>query len=150
MGSEERHPVRRGSFATSSHGDFYRLVSQVVAAALAQDGPPGLPMVARRLRTSRRTLQRRLGIVGLTYASILQQVRCQLAEQMLTNSGRKIGDVARALGYTDPGHFTRAFRRWTGLTPRDFRRRPRAHAAPQIHRRRARAARRASARAVAN
>jgi AraC-like DNA-binding protein len=136
--------------ATSSRGDFYRLVSQVITAALAEEGPPGLPMVARRLLTSPRTLQRRLGGVGLTYGGVLEQVRCQLAEEMLTHPGRKIGDVARALGYTDPGHFTRAFRRWTGLTPRDFRRRPRAHAAPQIHRRRARAAGRASARALAN
>jgi len=142
--------VRRGALGTSSRGDFYRLVSQVVAAALAEDGPPGLPMVARRLRTSLRTLQRRLGVVGLTYGGVLEHVRCQLAEQMLTNPGRKIGEVARALGYSDPGHFARAFRRWTGVTPRDFRRRPRAHAAPQIHRRRARAAARASARPVAN
>src|SRR5262249_39355918 len=126
------------------------LVSQVVAAALAEEGPPGLPMVARRLRTSRRTLQRRLRVVGLTYGGVLQQVRCQLAEQMLTDPERKIGEVARALGYTQPGHFPRAFRRWTGLTPRDFRRRPRGHAAPQIHRRRARAARRAQGRAVEN
>src|SRR5262245_6318699 len=44
---------------------------------------------------------------------------------MLTNPERKIGDIAGVLGYTDPGHFTRAFRRWTGLTPREFRRRPR-------------------------
>jgi len=65
------------------------------------------------------------------------------AEQMLADSARAIGDVAPALGYSDPAHFTRAFLRWTGLTPRDFRRRPRAHAAPQIHQRRARAARRA-------
>jgi AraC-like DNA-binding protein len=136
--------------ATSKRGDFHRLVSGAVVAALAEDGTPALHMVARRLRTSPRTLQRRLGVVGLTYGGILEQVRCQLAEQMLTNSGRKIGDVARALGYTDPGHFARAFRCWTGLTPREFRRRPQAHAAPQIHRRRARAAARRSARAVAN
>jgi AraC-like DNA-binding protein len=73
-----------------------------------------------------------------------------MAEQMLANLRDKIGDVARALGYSDPAHFTRAFRRWTGLTPRDFRRNPQVHAAPQSYRRRERAARRASALAVEN
>jgi len=142
--------VRRGQLATCKRGDLHRLVRGVVVAALAEDGPTGLPMVACRLRTSPRTLQRRLGVVGLTYGGVLDQVRCQLAEQMLTNRERKIGDIARALGYSDPGHFTRAFRRWTGRTPMDFRRRPRAHAARQIHRRRARAGGEASARAVEN
>jgi hypothetical protein len=69
-----------------------------------------------------RTLQRRLRSARVKYAGVLQQVRCQAAEQMLADSARAIGDVARALGYSDPAHFTRAFVRWTGLAPREFRR----------------------------
>jgi AraC-like DNA-binding protein len=88
------------------------------------------------VRTSVRTLQRQLRGTGQTYAGILQQARCQAAEQMLTESALKISDVARALGYSDPGHFARAFRRWTGLTPREFRRRARAD--PRTHRQRPR------------
>jgi AraC-like DNA-binding protein len=90
---------------------------------LVTGGAPAVGAVARAVRTSPRTLQRRLQEAGLTFAEVLQQARCVAAEQMLRDSGRKIGDVARALGYSDPAHFTRAFVRWTGITPRDFRRR---------------------------
>jgi AraC-like DNA-binding protein len=40
---------------------------------------------------------------------------------MLADSAAAIGQIARNLGYSDPAHFTRAFQRWTGCTPRDFR-----------------------------
>lgn len=70
-----------------------------------------------------RTLQRWLQAAGLTYAGVAREARCAVALQMLEQSERKIRDVAVALGYSDPAHFTRAFLRWTGLTPRAFRRR---------------------------
>jgi AraC-like DNA-binding protein len=41
---------------------------------------------------------------------------------MLKDRRRRIGDIARILAYSDHAHFTRAFQRWTGLTPREFRR----------------------------
>jgi AraC-like DNA-binding protein len=104
-------------------------------AALAEGGPPDGHLVAHHVRTSVRTLQRRLRGRGQTYAGILQQTRCQAAEQMLTESARKISDVARALGCSDPGHFARLPAR-TGLTPREFRRRARAD--PRTHRQRPR------------
>ncbi len=102
--------------------DFDRRVRQIVAAMLV-DGSPRVHRVAGSVRTSARTLQRRLQGAGLTYAGVVQQVRFEVASQMLRDPARKIGDVARTLGYSDPSHFTRAFQRWTGLTPRDFRRR---------------------------
>jgi AraC-like DNA-binding protein len=102
--------------------DFDHRVRQIVAALLAS-GSPRVHLVAGSVRTSARTLQRRLQGVGLTYAGVVQQVRFEVASQMLRDPGRKIGDVARTLGYSDPSHFTRAFQRWTGLTPRAFRRR---------------------------
>jgi len=114
--SENREPSAVG---------FDRQVRQVVTMLL-KSGPPDVHLVASAVRTSTRTLQRRLRRAGLTYAGVLQEVRCRVAEQMLTNPSRKIGDVARVLGYSDPSHFARAFQRWTGLTPTDFRRRGRA------------------------
>jgi len=101
--------------------DFDRRVRQVVAARLA-GGPLAVHLVAESVHTSPRTLQRRLRGAGLTYARVVQQVRLEIAGRMLRDPDRKIRDVARVLGYSDPAHFTRAFQRWTGLTPRAFRR----------------------------
>jgi AraC-like DNA-binding protein len=86
-------------------------------------------LVADSLRTSTRTLQRRLHGAGLTYARVLQQVRFEVARQMLGDPAQKVQDIAHTLGYSDPAHFTRAFKRWTGLSPRAFRHRGRDDAA---------------------
>jgi AraC-like DNA-binding protein len=107
--------------------DFDRRVRQVVAARLA-GGPLDVHLVAESVRTSPRTLQRRLRGAGLTYARVVQQVRLEIARKMLLDPEQKIRDVARTLGYSDPAHFTRAFHRWTGLTPRRFRRQRREEA----------------------
>ena len=82
-------------------------------------------LIADTLGTSVRTLQRRLRATGVTYADVVQQARSAAARQMLKERRPSIADVARLLGYSDAAHFTRAFRRWTGTTPRDFRRRSR-------------------------
>ena len=86
-------------------------------------GSPDIELVATAIGISVRTLQRRLHGTGTTYAGVASQVRCDAALQMLKNPERRIGEVARTLGYADHPHFTRAFHRWTGLTPREFRRR---------------------------
>jgi len=83
---------------------------------------PNIQLVAGVLGMSARTLQRRLGDVGLTYARVVGEARADMARRMLKDPTRKVGDVARTIGYSDAGHFTRAFLRWTGLTPREFRR----------------------------
>jgi AraC-like DNA-binding protein len=82
---------------------------------------PDIALVAERLRTSSRTLQRRLRGAGLSYAELVGGVRRRMAERLLQDPARKVADVARAVGYSDPSHFTRAFSRWTGVTPRSFR-----------------------------
>jgi len=96
-------------------------VRQVVARMLEQ-GSTDVRAVARAVNTSSRTLQRRLREAGLTYAGLVRQVRCEAASKLLMEPGQAVRDVARKLGYSDPAHFTRAFHRWTGLTPRAYRR----------------------------
>ena len=112
----------------SSARDVDRRVVRQVAAGLLAGRPLGIHHVADSVRMSIRTLQRRLRGAGVTYDRVVQSVRFEIAEQLLQDPQRRIGDVARTLGYSDPAHFTRAFRRWTGLTPRDFRRRGRSGA----------------------
>ena len=111
--------------ATPTEADqaFGRRVREIVVTGLLNGGAPDIREVARMVTTSARTLQRRLRGAGLTYAGLVQQARCEAASRMLLESDQSVSDVARVLGYSDPAHFTRAFHRWTGLTPRGFRRR---------------------------
>ena len=102
--------------------DVVERVRQVVGVSLASAaGVPHIERVAHGLGTSARTLQRWLATAGLTYAGVAQEARCAEARRMLREQRRKIGDVARALGYSDQAHFTRAFQRWMGVSPRAFR-----------------------------
>ena len=117
---------RSGSAVTAaaSARDVVRRLRDVVAAASAEgSGAPAIQVAAERMGTTVRTLQRRLRAQGVTYAAVVAGARAAAARQMLKNLHRSIGDIARSLGYSDHAHFTRAFQRWTGLTPRDFRRR---------------------------
>jgi AraC-like DNA-binding protein len=99
-------------------------VQEVVAVLLASgSGYPDIQLVAARIGTSVRTLQRRLRAAGKSYGRTVHQARFTAARRMLKERRAKIADVAQRLGYSDPAHFTRAFLRWTGVTPREFRRR---------------------------
>jgi AraC-like DNA-binding protein len=71
---------------------------------------------------SPRTLQRRLRDEGTSYARVLAEARFDAALELLGAPGTTLADVANALGYSDAPHFARAFRRWTGTTPRQFQR----------------------------
>ncbi|MET4210110.1 helix-turn-helix domain-containing protein [Bradyrhizobium sp. LA2.1] len=85
---------------------------------------PDIAELAEMARTSVRSLQRELAEAGLTYLRLLDHVRFERAAELMRKTDAKIIDVALATGYTDPAHFTRAFRRMAGITPREFRDRP--------------------------
>jgi AraC-like DNA-binding protein len=88
---------------------------------LATEGAPNLRRVADAVGTSGRSLQRRLAESGVTFSEVAAQTRLSLAREMLLDRSVKIIDVGFELGYSDPANFTRAFRRWTGVSPREFR-----------------------------
>lgn len=94
-------------------------------AAIAEELPgrgPSLASVARRLRTSSRTLQRRLEAAGTSFAAQVDQVRRERAEAFLRAPDVSIAEVSWLLGFAEQSAFTRAFRRWTGATPTAWRR----------------------------
>ncbi len=66
--------------------------------------------------------QPRLAKVGLSYRALVDQARFEASLPLLSEAGMKLTDIAYDLGYADPAHFTRAFRRWAGVTPGEFRR----------------------------
>ena len=79
------------------------------------------PMVARALTVSGRTLSRRLAEEGTSFRGILDDVRHEFACALLQDRTLSVGDVAFFLQYSEPAAFHRAFRRWTGQAPGDFR-----------------------------
>ena len=88
-------------------------------------GEPTLDALARRLGTSPRTLHRRLAREGTSFAALLDEARHARALALLADPRRTVGAIAFALGYRDATTFARAFRRWTGETPSEWRARPR-------------------------
>ncbi len=68
-----------------------------------------------------RSLQRELRNANCSFSTLFQEARYLSSMPLLERSSASITDVAYELGYSDPAHFTRAFRRWTGVTPRQFR-----------------------------
>jgi AraC-like DNA-binding protein len=79
-------------------------------------GDASLDDVARRMKTSARSLQRALGREGARFAEVLESVRRAAAERMLRGD-LEIAEVSWRLGYAEPPVFFRAFKRWTGQTP---------------------------------
>lgn len=80
--------------------------------------------IAASLGLTARTLQRRLRDEGSTYQSVLDGVRAQAAKDWLANAHRSVTELAAKLGYSEPGALDRAFRRWTGKTPTEWRAAP--------------------------
>jgi AraC-like DNA-binding protein len=76
--------------------------------------------IARALHQSASTLQRRLRREGTTYQRLLDATRRELAIEYLKEGEHTLADITFLLGFADQSNFTRAFRRWTGQTPREF------------------------------
>jgi AraC-like DNA-binding protein len=97
-------------------------IRRVLMSHIAR-GEPQIESVARELRTSARSLQRRLAAAGTSYQELLDSARREAATRYLEDRQLSIGGVAYLLGYSEPAAFHRAFKRWTGTTPQEFRRR---------------------------
>ncbi|HKS08989.1 MAG TPA: AraC family transcriptional regulator [Pyrinomonadaceae bacterium] len=99
------------------------LIDQVrnVIADEFRGGEPSLERIAAHLGLTPRTLQRKLQELGTSYNDVLDQMRRQLAERYLREPQMAICEVAYLLGFSESSSFHRAFKRWTGVTPKEFR-----------------------------
>ena len=84
-------------------------------------GEPSIDTLARSMGMSTRSLHRHLRREQAAYRDILDDIRRYLAAQYLKQRHLSITEVAFRLGYSDAGNFTRAFKRWFGLSPKEFR-----------------------------
>jgi len=76
---------------------------------------------AKQLHMSPRTLQRKLAEASLTYLQLVDATRRDLALRYIDDAARSISDITFSLGFSQPSALTRAFKRWTGLSPTDYR-----------------------------
>lgn len=107
---------------TTKDSDVVKAIRDAIMKRIAQ-GPPHIEEIAASCPLKTRTLQRRLAEAGTTYRLIVDEVRFEAACRLLEDPGLNLAKVASALGYSDPANFTRAFVRWSGMTPRVYRRR---------------------------
>ncbi len=108
---------------TGEGEDIDRYRSQLLR--LIPHHQPTLATLAAENGTSTRSLQRRLRARGMSFQQLLDQTRCTLAERYLKESRLNLPDIAGILGYTEQSSFSRAFIRWRGIAPGQYRRRHR-------------------------
>jgi AraC-like DNA-binding protein len=97
-------------------GELRRVLASRVAG-----GDTRIQTVARQLAMSVRTLQRRLATEKLSYQDVLEEIRRQAAERYLSDSTLSAAEVGFLIGYSELAAFHRAFKRWRGMTPVQFR-----------------------------
>ncbi len=99
---------------------FTDCVSEVISAHFI-DGYPDIDLVAECIDLNARTVQRRLAADGTTFRELVERYRFDAAKRLLKQREFSSVDVAMQLGYTDASSFSRAFRRWTSVSPRQYR-----------------------------
>lgn len=103
-----------------SRQDVVGDVRQIIAEML-ELGQPSLENVAERLNMNERILRARLTEAGTSFNQVLADYRCVLAKRLLARTDESIADVVYLTGFSEPSTFYRAFKRWTELTPIEYR-----------------------------
>jgi AraC-like DNA-binding protein len=99
------------------------LARRVYALLAERPGPfASMDEIAGLLKTTSRTLRRRLLDEGTSFQQVLNEVRANLAKEYLRNTRMNGDDIALALGFSDAANFRQAFRKWTAHSPSEFRR----------------------------
>lgn len=90
-------------------------------AEVLSDGPPAITEIASDLAMSPRTLQRRLAAAGCTFQELVEKARHELSTSLLTDTHYSLTEVAFLTGFSEQSAFSRAFKRWSGMTPGSYR-----------------------------
>jgi AraC-like DNA-binding protein len=83
-------------------------------------GDTSIETIAKQMGMSSRSLQRRLSDEGTRYNDVLQSIRTEFAKRYLAHGAISASEVAYLIGFAEPPAFFKAFKRWTGMTPREF------------------------------
>ncbi|TVP59617.1 MAG: AraC family transcriptional regulator [Halomonadaceae bacterium] len=100
------------------------IVGQVerIVAELLDSGEVTLDAVAARLDIKPRTLRTRLAEAETSFNQVLSDFRYRLARQLLASTNESIDEIVYLTGFSEPSTFYRAFKRWSGMTPIEYRR----------------------------
>jgi len=112
----QTYELRRNFFP--SNDDTIAQIRQVIAGYDSHF--PSLPAIARSLSSSERTLSRKLKDAGISYREIIDAHKKKRALDMLSHKDISISSLSESLGYSESASFLRAFKRWTGLTPKQY------------------------------
>ncbi len=118
-----KHPDAEGAGlaqAPLNDRDWSAYVQRLVYRLLLQ-GECSQLQVAAELGISSRTLVRKLGISGVSFQQLLEGVRFSASRTMLRETNLAFAEIAAALGYKEASSFTRAFQRWSGMSPSSWR-----------------------------
>src|SRR5207248_5367579 len=85
---------------------------------ILQTGEAKIETIARKLGLSRQTLFRKLKAESVTFEQVLDELRHKLAGEYLDGKNISVNETAYLLGFSDAAAFSRAFKRWTGASPR--------------------------------
>ena len=113
----------RSALGAPPSADFLDSIRRAVEELSCGEDYPDVRQTADFVRMSVRTLQRRLAAVGVSHHILVAQARFATAAAVLERTSADILGLALDLGYSDHANFTRAFRRWSGCSPREYRRR---------------------------
>lgn len=109
----------QGMAQQALEGDW---LQQIRARLQGREGElPACEALAAELHMSSRTLMRKLKARGTSYQELIDGVRKERAQWFLTHTGYPIEAIAEKLGYLDTSNFSRTFRRWFGVSPKEFR-----------------------------
>ena len=95
-------------------------ITRIIASEMSS-GAPSLDEICEHLNLSRRTLQRRLKDHGIEFSTLVEEVRRELALSYMKDSEYSMTEISLLVGYSESASFTRAFRRWTGQSPQQYR-----------------------------
>jgi AraC-like DNA-binding protein len=84
-------------------------------------GDVSVDAIASKMAMSRQTLFRKLKAEGVTFEKVLDELRYRLALDYLSAKKVSVNETAYLVGFSDPAAFSRAFKRWTGTSPREAR-----------------------------
>ena len=116
----DRYAKRLIEQLSTSH-EFATQVRQSIAENIRAGIPASVESTAQALHMTSRTLQRRLTRQHCSHQVLVDEVRAQLAQSYLAEPSVSIAEVAFLLGFSEQSSFSRAFRRWTSITPAEFR-----------------------------